>query len=161
MREREREKRFTSFAQPTSLMDVPGYVNPDKLMSVPRERERERLQCFSQPASLITYRRRQTSNVENIKTVQNELENLHMILLCKKGSHGVCVRGKAHDHHMAMCHSSVVACMQCDLSWKLLLLLLLFAWPHSAPFSLYCAWSCFNALLYLHNDRQHICKDQQ
>ena len=30
-----REKRFTSFAQPTSLMDVPGYVNPDKLMSVP------------------------------------------------------------------------------------------------------------------------------
>ena len=26
---------FTSFAQPTSLMDVPGYVNPDKLMSVP------------------------------------------------------------------------------------------------------------------------------
>ncbi len=59
-----------------------------------RERERERLQCFSQPASLITYRRRQRSNVENIKTVQNELENLHMILLCKKGSHGVCVRGK-------------------------------------------------------------------
>ena len=32
--------------------------------------------------------------MENIKTVQNELENLHMILLCKKGSHGVCVRGK-------------------------------------------------------------------
>ncbi len=53
------------------------------------ERERERLQCLSQPASLITYRRRQRLNVENIKTVQNELENLHMILLCKKGSHGV------------------------------------------------------------------------
>jgi hypothetical protein len=33
------------------------------------ERERERLQCFSQPASLITYRRRRRSNVENIKTV--------------------------------------------------------------------------------------------
>ena len=56
------------------------------------KRERERLQC--QPASLITYRRGQRSNVEDVKTVQNELENLHMILLCKKGSHGVCVRGK-------------------------------------------------------------------
>jgi len=69
---REREKRFTW-------------------------RERERLQCFSQPASLITYRRRQRSNVESIKTVQNELENLHMILLCKKGSHGVCVRGNGNS----------------------------------------------------------------
>ena len=55
---------------------------------------RERLQCFSQPASVTTYRRRQTSNVEDIKTVQNELENLHMILLCKKGAHGACARGK-------------------------------------------------------------------
>ena len=34
-----------------------------------REKERERLQCFSQPASLITYRRRQMSNLEGIKTV--------------------------------------------------------------------------------------------
>ena len=25
--------------------------------------------------------------------------------------------GKAHDHHMAVCDSSVVACMRCDLSW--------------------------------------------
>ena len=32
--------------------------------------------------------------MKNIKTVQNELENLHMISLCKKGPHGVCVRGK-------------------------------------------------------------------
>ncbi len=68
----------------------------------PSERERERLQCFSQPASLITYRRRQRSNVENIKTVQNELENLHMILLCKKGSHGVCVRGKQRSIPLPM-----------------------------------------------------------
>ncbi len=36
---------------------------------IQRERERERLQCFSQPASLITYRRRQRSNVQGIKTV--------------------------------------------------------------------------------------------
>ena len=47
-------------------------------------RERERLQCFTQPASLITYRRRQRSTVDNIKTVKNELENLHMTLLKKK-----------------------------------------------------------------------------
>ncbi len=70
------------------------------------ERERERLQCFSQPASLITYRRRQRSNVENIKTVQNELENLHMILLCKKGSHGVCVRGKQRSIPLPNCLES-------------------------------------------------------
>ena len=69
-------------------------------------RERERLQCFSQPASLITYRRRQRSNVENIKTVQNELENLHMILLCKKGSHGVCVRGKQRSIPLPNCLES-------------------------------------------------------
>ena len=31
--------------------------------------QRERLKCFSQPASLITYRRRQMSNLEDIKTV--------------------------------------------------------------------------------------------
>jgi len=78
---REREKRFTW-------------------------RERERLQCFSQPASLITYRRRQRSNVESIKTVQNELENLHMILLCKKGSHGVCVRGKQRSILLPNCLES-------------------------------------------------------
>ncbi len=71
-----------------------------------QERERERLQCFSQPASLITYRRRQRSNVENIKTVQNELENLHMILLCKKGSHGVCVRGKQRSIPLPNCLES-------------------------------------------------------
>ncbi len=70
-----------------------SYFVPKFKCSSP-ERERQRLQCFSQPASLITYRRRQRSNVESIKTVQNELENLQMILLCKKGSHGVCVRGK-------------------------------------------------------------------
>jgi len=63
-------------------------------LALPLERERERLQFFSQPASLITYTRTQKSNVENIKTVQNEFENLHMILLCKKGSYGVCVHGK-------------------------------------------------------------------
>ena len=68
--------------------------------------ERERLQCFSQPASLITYRRRQRSNVENIKTVQNELENLHMILLRKKGSHGVCVRGKQRSIPLPNCLES-------------------------------------------------------
>ncbi len=67
------------------------------------QRERERLQCFSQPASLITYRRRQRSNVENIKTVQNELENLHMILLCKKG---VCVRGKQRSIPLPNCLES-------------------------------------------------------
>jgi len=33
------------------------------------DRERERGQCVIQPASLITYRRRQTSNVEDTKTV--------------------------------------------------------------------------------------------
>ena len=70
------------------------------------QRERERLQCFSQPASLITYRRRQRSNVKNIKTVQNELENLHMILLCKKGSHGVCVRGKQRSIPLPNCLES-------------------------------------------------------
>ena len=69
-------------------------------------RERERLQCFSQPASLITYRRSQRSNVKNIKTVQNELENLHMILLCKKGSHGVCVRGKQRSIPLPNCLES-------------------------------------------------------
>ena len=65
-----------------------------------------RVQCFSQPASLITYRRRQRSNVENIKAVQNELENLHMILLCKKGSHGVCVRGKQRSIPLPNCLES-------------------------------------------------------
>ena len=71
-----------------------------------RKRERERLECFSQPASLITYRRRQRPNVKNIKTVQNELENLHMILLCKKGSHGVCVRGKQRSIPLPNCLES-------------------------------------------------------
>ena len=33
------------------------------------DQERERLQCFSQPASLIAYRRRQMSNLKDIKTV--------------------------------------------------------------------------------------------
>ena len=68
--------------------------------------ERERLQCFSQSASLITYRRRQRSNMENIKTVQNEFENLHMILLCKKGSHGVCGRGKQRSIPLPNCLES-------------------------------------------------------
>ncbi len=59
-----------------------------------RERERERLQCFSQPTSLITYRRSQMSNLEEIETTQNKLENPHVILLRKKGPHSVSVRGK-------------------------------------------------------------------
>ncbi len=41
-----------------------------------RERERERLQCFSQPASLITYRRRQRSNVENMREREREITML-------------------------------------------------------------------------------------
>ena len=40
------------------------------------KRERERFQCFSQPTSLITYRRRQMSDLEEIKATQNKLENL-------------------------------------------------------------------------------------
>ena len=52
-------------------------------LTVNVQRERERLQCFTQPASLTTYRRRQRSDVEDIKTIQNELENLHMISLCQ------------------------------------------------------------------------------
>jgi len=56
--------------------------------------ERERLQCFSQPTSVITYRRRQMSNLEEVETTQNKLENPHVILLRKKGPHSVSVRGK-------------------------------------------------------------------
>ena len=81
--------------------------------------ERERLQCFSQPASLITYRRRQRSNVEDIKTVQNELENLHMILLSRKnlmvfvsvetkGAYRCLTAWKA-GHSKIMCNASATA----------------------------------------------------
>ena len=44
--------------------------------------------------------------MKEIKTVQNELENLHMILLCKKGSHGVCVRGKQRSIPLPNCLES-------------------------------------------------------
>ena len=78
------------------MLTEPGRLarHPKRLILAERRAERERLECFSQPASLITYRRRQGSNVEDIKTVWNGLENLHMMLLCKKGSHGVGIRGK-------------------------------------------------------------------
>ncbi len=68
-------------------------VQADYCPSYPTQ-ERERLQCFSQPTSLITYRRRQMSNLEEIETTQNKLENPHVILLRKKGPHSVSVRGK-------------------------------------------------------------------
>ena len=92
-------------------------------------RERERLQCFSQPASLITYRRRQRSNMENIKTVQNELENLHMILLCKKGSHGVCVRGKQRS---SVIHTwlHIYCFVTCALGQNFMLWKVYFSLPH-------------------------------
>ena len=73
-----------------------------------------------QPASLITHRRRQRSNVEDIKTVQNELENLHMILLCKKGSHGVFVRGKQRSISLPNCLESWTLKIMCNSSATLL-----------------------------------------
>ena len=44
--------------------------------------------------------------MEDIKTVQNELENLHMILLCKKESHVVSVRGKQRSVPLPNCLES-------------------------------------------------------
>ena len=95
--------QYLMFGEPGRLAK-----HPRRLILAERraEKETERLQCFSQPASLITCRRRQRSNVEDIKTVQNELENLHMILLCKKGSHGVCVRGKQRSIPLPNCLES-------------------------------------------------------
>jgi len=52
----------------TDIQNGAAFINPNTENPKWR-RERERLQCFSQPASLITYRRRRRSNVENIKTV--------------------------------------------------------------------------------------------
>ncbi len=79
--------------------------------------ERERLQCFSQPTSLITYRRRQMSNLEEIETTQNKLENPHVILLRKKGPHMFvenkeaycCLSGWRAGHSKTMCSSSATA----------------------------------------------------
>ena len=44
-----------------------------------RERERERLQCFSQAIEEET-----KSQFQEIKTIHEKFENLHVILLCKK-----------------------------------------------------------------------------
>ncbi len=68
-----------------ALSTVPAYHAglPGHLLSklslclVPRERER--LQCLSQPTILVTYRRRQGSNLEEMKTAWNKLENLHVM----------------------------------------------------------------------------------
>ncbi len=46
------------------------------------------------------------SNLEDIKTVENELEQLPLILLCKKRSHGV------GEHLALLCAASAQLCMR-------------------------------------------------
>ena len=75
-----------------------------------QEREREMTTRFSQPTSLITWLSARTptildhewihspsklvSDIKEIKTIKDETENVHVVLLSKKRSHSVSVRCK-------------------------------------------------------------------
>ena len=50
------------------------------------QRERDIASCFNQSASLIIYRRRQRSNLEDIKTAWNKLENCMWSFVQKRTS---------------------------------------------------------------------------
>ena len=83
---------------PTELMlrSVPDYSSCLRHNnSLSREYQRER-----------DYNKLLRSNMEDITTVHNELENLQMILLYEKGSHGACVRGTQRSISLPNCLES-------------------------------------------------------